>query len=532
MPFLPGWVREISVLTLTGTKRSFPCLSMNKKQKNLCVKEDSKFWVNPEEFEKQCLPGDFVTHSETELKPFIIQGRRAYMHRYFQYETKIINNITRIGVNFHIITGGPGTGKTYSVATELVKRFGENRSLKVALAAPTGKAAVRMKESITKFINDNETDAKNGKAVLISDTIRKKLEELDAITVHRLLGYIPDSVFFRHNEKHRLPHDLIIIDECSMVDGPMMAKLLDAVDDRTVLFLLGDKDQLASVEAGSVFGDLCRSADSELLKNKVDLKTESRRFQKDRGIGKFSQDIIRGNPIDLNTYKNDEQVIVDLRKDDDKKEEDRSGEDLFRENALKYIDYIKEADIDKALVALNRIRFLCVTRENLHSVAETNGKIKRILYNSTVEINKQKTEAEKLVFEPKSGFYHNQPVIITKNDYNLGVYNGDVGLIRKDGDTLFAWFPTTSGKAKKIQAGYLNHYDTVFAMTIHKSQGSEFDNVVVILPDKQGEKLLTRELLYTGLTRAKSKVLLQTSPDAFEKCMAGLFHVRQDLKNA
>jgi exodeoxyribonuclease V alpha subunit len=170
-----------------------------------------------------------------------------------------------------------------------------------------------------------------------------------------------------------------------------------------------------------------------------------------------------------------------------------------------------ETDTKEALKKLNQVRFLCVTRENDHSVSDYNKKIQYFL-SKQIE-----------GFRPRSeGFYHNQPVIITKNDYKLGIFNGDVGIIREkdtiDGKVLFANFETTDDKIKEIQAGYLNHYETVFAMTIHKSQGSEFDNVVVVLPEKQGEKLLTRELLYTGVTRAMTKVLIQSTEEVILKC--------------
>jgi exodeoxyribonuclease V alpha subunit len=177
-----------------------------------------------------------------------------------------------------------------------------------------------------------------------------------------------------------------------------------------------------------------------------------------------------------------------------------------------YKDYIGEPDMKTALQKLNRVRFLCVTRENDHSVAMVNKQIQYFL-SKQVE-----------GFKPKSeGFYHNQPVMITRNNYQLKIFNGDVGIIRKvqtnSGEVLFAHFENSDGEVRQIQAGYLNHYETVFAMTVHKSQGSEFDNVVVILPEQQGPRLLTRELLYTAVTRAKTNVLLQATAAVIEKCV-------------
>jgi len=470
-------------------KTELPQRLEEQKAKESFATNDSIYWAEPTDFLMQCEDGLYVTHSPMELKPFVINMGQAYLHRYFQYETQIIENIRRLGSNFRIITGGPGTGKTHGVSTSLIQLFAENINLKVALAAPTGKAAARMNESIAKFAEDPQN--------YIEESISTELLSLKAQTIHRLLGYISDSVFFRHNEKNRLPYDVIIIDECSMVDGAMMAKLLNAIDSKTLIYLLGDKDQLASIEAGSVFGDLCRSKDYQLLKGKVEVKTHSWRFDPEKGIGKFSQEVIHGSAIDLSSYFDDGQITIDT---------DFSS-DLFNQYAILYKEYIIEEDIKEALQKMNRVRFLCVTRENDQSVYKVN---KQIQYYLSTKIED---------FKPKSeGFYHNQPIIITQNDYKLGIYNGDVGLIRREGDTLFAWFEV-DGKIKKIQAGYLNHCETVFAMTIHKSQGSEFDNVVVILPEKQGEKLLTRELLYTAVTRAKKKILLQTSAKVLEKCI-------------
>ncbi len=475
-------------------KTELPHRLKEQKSKESFNEKDSVFWAPTQDFEKQCEEGIYVTHSASELKPFVIQNGQAYLHRYFQYETQIIENIRRLGDNFRIITGGPGTGKTFGVSTNLVQLFSENLNLKVALAAPTGKAAARMNESITRFAEDPQNS--------IDEAVHNRLTGLKAQTIHRLLGYISDSVFFRHNEKNRFPYDVIIIDECSMVDGAMMAKLLNAIDKHTILYLLGDKDQLASVEAGSVFGDLCRVKESELLKGKVEVKTKSWRFEDDKGIGKFSHEVISGNIVHKESYAGDDQLTIDTT----------FSRELFEQYALLYMDYILEDDIKLALQKLNRVRFLCVTRENDLSVSQVNQQIQYLL-STRIE-----------GFNPKSeGFYHNQPIIITQNDYQLGIFNGDVGIIRKEktnnGEVLFAFFETSDGETKKIQAGYLNNYESVFAMTIHKSQGSEFDNVVVLLPEKQGGKLLTRELLYTGVTRARKKVLLQTSLQVLEKCV-------------
>jgi len=487
-------------------RSQLPKLREEQKARETFKKEDEIFWVDPEKFGEQCKPGKFVTNSMEELKPFMIHGGNAYLHRYFKYETQIINNIKRLGSNFHIITGGPGTGKTYSIGLRLVQEYKSKPKLKVALAAPTGKAAARMNEALKDFA---EKQADN-----IDAHTREKITSLKAETIHRLLGYKRDSVFFRFEEKNRLPYDMLIIDECSMVDGALMAKLMNAVDSNTSLWLIGDMDQLASVEAGSVFGDLCRAENTPLLKGKVETKLKNWRFSPDKGIGRFSKEVISGTLNEINSYSGDDQASIEIL------QSEKSKENLFRDKVLqsesfkkyasRYQEYIEKEAIKDALASLNQVRFLCVTRDNDYSVAEVNKAVEKHLKSIIADKNK---------FSPKDGLYHNQPIIVTQNDYNLRIFNGDVGLIRREGDTLLAWFETSDGEIRSIPAGYLNHCETVFAMTIHKSQGSEFENVFVLLPEKQGEKLLTRELLYTGITRAKEKIVVMSTEDALRKCI-------------
>lgn len=489
-------------------KKELPANMEEAKKKGSFSDADHRFWVSPEEFDNQCMDEVFVTRDPSVLKPFVIYKQKAYLHRYFRYETQIIENIKRLGSNLHIITGGPGTGKTYSVATELVKLFTKNPDLKVALAAPTGKAAARMNESIKNYAGGKEEEL--GKDIYL------KLTSLKAQTLHRLLGYIRNSVFFRHNDKNPLPYDVVVIDEASMIDGAMMAKLLNAIGDNTIFYLIGDKDQLASVEAGSVFGDICRAViddaekveEMEQVEKKIWTGGKVKRLLKNhRAEGKqivtISKKLIEGEKDFVLGFDNnvDNEVVIETKHDEAK----------FNGQITLYEEYIKAESIIDALKKLNRVRVLCVTREHDHSVAEANDRIEKYL---------RKTINNKGLFDPKDGFYHNQPIIITKNDYNLGLNNGDVGLIRKQGDdSLRFYFEGQDGELKSHPAGYLSHYETVFAMTIHKSQGSEFDHVVVVLPEKQARKLLTRELLYTAVTRAKKKVLVQTTPESLKHCL-------------
>jgi exodeoxyribonuclease V alpha subunit len=426
---------------------------------------------------------------------------------------QLIAAITGVLNDFSIITGGPGTGKTTTVAKILAILFTINPALKVALAAPTGKAAVRMAESLKK--------SSSGMPASIS----AKFEEIIPGTIHRLLGYIPGSPYFKHNSENPLNYDVVIIDESSMIDVALFAKLLQAIGNGTRLILLGDKNQLASVEAGSLFGDLCNTrpqftiskekalfingfinkttkkipndcivnSESHLLfEHVVELK-RSHRFSGEKGIGKFSKAIINNEQDEIQGFfeTRDEHVFIDIDYD----------EKVFEIFIKGYADYIQERDIKAALNKLNQLRVLCAIRDGEQGLYAINKRIEKYLQ-------------QKKLIKPTTEFYENRPIIVTKNYYDLGLFNGDVGLIRYDGNNVLkVWFEDSSGELKSVLPGLISEAETVYAMTIHKSQGSEYDNVLVVLPDVADLPLLTAELLYTGVTRAKSKVVVQAKKE-------------------
>ncbi len=489
-----------------------------------------------------------------EKQPFILHQNRLYLQRYFNYESKILNRIFKFKNdndelkqldslkekkdfiknlfpstsniinwqlvaainsfinNFTIITGGPGTGKTTTVAKILAIMFEIDPNLKVALAAPTGKAAARMAESLKL------ADLK------VNENIKSKFEHLQPATIHRLLGYIPDSNYFKHNQNNPLLVDLLIIDESSMIDVALFSKLLDAVGENTKLILLGDKDQLASVEAGSLFGDLCLAQKqlnifdknrTQFINSLIDDKTSqiinnhesidnhplfqhivelkhSYRFKGEEEIGVFSKAIINNNQDAIKAFidKNENgQVIIDTN----------YGAKLFHDFVKGYQDYINEIDIKEALKKLNNLRVLCAVREGEQGLYITNRRIES--YLTEIKLINKGLE-----------FYLNRPIMVTKNNYALGLFNGDIGIIREDENkVLKAFFEKSDGELIPVLPGLLSQVETVFAMTIHKSQGSEFTNVLMILPESENMNMITRELLYTGLTRAKQKVILQAS---------------------
>lgn len=381
--------------------------------------------------------------------------------------------------NFIIITGGPGTGKTTTVVKILaiLQTLNFEQPLQIALAAPTGKAAMRLQESITQ-----------SKAALNCAAKIKAMLPENVTTIHRLLGAKPPSPYFRYHEKNRLPYDLIVIDEASMIDLAMMSKLAAAIKPSARLILLGDKEQLASVEAGTVLADLTQA----LPENTVELQ-KTYRFQ--GVIKEFAEAINQKNaPLAWQISREKNDVIEHLN-----------------ENFLPYLvqqhrDYFEAIKTGKSFAeiygALNRFQILCAHREGKNSVSELNYRLEKALQN------------EKLI-NLAASWYVGRPVMITQNNATLQLYNGDIGVCLHDehGETK-VFFPRPDGSFQGFSPARLPPCETVFAMTIHKSQGSEFEEICVFLPDYV-QPILTKELLYTAITRAKKRIKLVTSEKIF-----------------
>ncbi|BBY80120.1 exodeoxyribonuclease V subunit alpha [Mycolicibacterium pulveris] len=368
-----------------------------------------------------------------------------------------------------VLTGGPGTGKTTTVARLLALLAGGTR-LRIALAAPTGKAAARLQEAV-----QTEVDK-------LSAADRSALAGLQATTLHRLLGSRPDtSARFRHNRANRLPHDVIVVDETSMVSLTMMARLLEAVRPDARLILVGDPDQLASVEAGAVLADLVDGLGAQRI---AELKT-SHRFGE--SIGALAAAIRAG----------DADAAVEVLRAGDAHIEwadtDEPAEHL-RKILVPWAIELRQAailgDDTAALATVKQHRLLCAHRRGPYGVRYWNHQVERWLAERTGE-------------PIWSDWYAGRPVLVTANDYGLGLYNGDTGVtVQRDG-VLRAVIAGTS--RSEFATSRLADVETMHAMTIHKSQGSQADEVTVLLPP-QDSRLLTRELFYTAVTRAKSRV--------------------------
>ncbi|MEI7994558.1 MAG: exodeoxyribonuclease V subunit alpha [Methylococcaceae bacterium] len=522
--------------------------------------------------------------------PLVLDGNRLYLRRYWQYQQILDKSIQErlepirdllpkalqaqltalfptspenpdwqkiacvlaLRARFAIITGGPGTGKTTTLTKLLAllimlanDESNNTRKLNILLAAPTGKAAARVSESISKALEQLD----------IPDDIKTCIPN-KASTLHRLLGSRHDSRRFVHHRNNPLVAEIVIVDEASMIDLEMMASLLDALPDSTQLILLGDKDQLASVEAGSVMGDLCRGAENvaydeqtrEWLSPYIDeplgeavtvgsginqqtvVLRYSYRFGEHSGIGQLAKAVNSGNAMQAQAILNDPECYRDISRivlndpadkslkqlvlanagvSDDGKPESRQGYGYYLDviekkrptDSTQYPQWAKQV-----LTAFDTFQVLCALRRGIWGVEGLNQRIEQWLFP------KQKP----------SLWYEGRPVMITHNDYNLGLMNGDVGITLKDSTgKLRVAFPSESSsdeaKILWISPMRLPDVETAFAITVHKSQGSEFNHVALILPETRSQ-VLSRELVYTAITRAKENfTLLESRSDIFNQ---------------
>ncbi|WP_375502558.1 exodeoxyribonuclease V subunit alpha [uncultured Jatrophihabitans sp.] len=397
-----------------------------------------------------------------------------------------------------VIAGGPGTGKTTTVAqliTVLLRRLGPG--LRVALAAPTGKAAARLEEAVHSARGN------------LTDDDRAALARLSASTLHRLLGWRPGtSSRFRHDRDNHLPFDVVMVDESSMVSLTLMARLLEALGPATRLVLVGDPDQLASVEAGAVLGDLvdADSPDARLRESVVRLRTVYR-FAAGGPIAELAALVRAGRGDDaLALLRSGADGLVFAEVADD---ETVSGPALAavqsavvaHESAL--IAAAASGDVEGALDALDRHRLLCAHRGGPRGVRHWSEHAERWLAPS-LDVR-------------GDGRYAGQPLLVTSNDYDVGLYNGDTGVVVRHGDGLLAAF-ARGGTPTVLPLVRLGEVRPLHAMTVHRAQGSQFAEVTVLLP-LAASPLATRQTFYTAITRAASSVRLIGSAESVLACV-------------
>ena len=388
---------------------------------------------------------------------------------------------TVIGNRFSVITGGPGTGKTTTVAKILAGILSVCPEARVILAAPTGKAAARMTEALIAATEKMERSRQAAEAETLG-----KIKSLKGLTIHKILGWkfgMPDK-----NMKNPIHADLIIIDEVSMVDLTMFSDLTDALYDETSLVLLGDKDQLASVDVGNVLGDICSAAEAGLFERNIAAKlTKSHRFEKHPAIGRLAEAV--------NGQKRADEVIRICKEEADLAFTTQTVQEIAGKAAERY-RFLSDTNLkpDEILDRLNSFKVLCPSKEDSFGVAKLNEAIEKALGK-----------------EGADAFYSGRPIMVTKNDYaNTGLVNGDCGVILGKK----AYFKTERG-GSTFPVAVLPPVETVYAMTIHKSQGSEYRSVLAVLPEKD-MPILTKELLYTAITRAREKVEITAKESVLE----------------
>lgn len=410
-----------------------------------------------------------------------------------------------------VISGGPGTGKTTTVARLLAALIQTTRQprCRIRLAAPTGKAAARLTESLGEAL----------RRLPLTDE-QKALLPTEASTLHRLLGAQPGSQRMRYHAGNPLHLDVLVVDEASMIDLPMMARLIDALPEHGRVIFLGDRDQLASVEAGAVLGEICawvnagytagRAAQLErltghpvpagesdvagALRDSLCLLQKSYRFGSHSGIGSLARAVNNGDRHGVRATLR--QAFEDIVLHPLSTTEEYEA--MLEQSQAGYGRYLQllceRAEPEALIAAFGEFQLLCALRDGPYGVSGVNEQLEQML-------NRRRA----ITLPRHSRWYEGRPVMISRNDSALGLFNGDIGIALERGEGLRVWFPMPDGSIKSVQPSRLPEHDTAWAMTVHKSQGSEFDHAALILPAKI-VPLVTRELVYTAITRAKQRL--------------------------
>ncbi|MCH6483952.1 exodeoxyribonuclease V subunit alpha [Pseudoxanthomonas sp. LH2527] len=519
-------------------------------------------------------PRDAVVASDPQA-PLVLEGDLLYLRRYREYERALALGLHRIATRAPVagdvdalaplfarlfpqardddhqaraaalalrhalllVTGGPGTGKTTTTARVLVLLAAQAAQAgaaapRIALAAPTGRAAERMAESVRHAV----------RALAIAGVDAPLLAALPTTgtTLHRLLGTIPDSPRFRHACDNPLPFDVVVVDEASMIDLPLMAKLVDAVADGTRLVLLGDPDQLPSVEAGDVLaailgaageGDGLSQDDATALRPL--LGESPRRHPREGGDPMALLPTFPGIRVHLQRgWRQSEALQLAPLAAAVRQGEADTALDLLRSNTLSNVhfhegladplDAHREALLAhwralahaatpaEALAQSTRLRLLTAVREGPQGARTLNARIERLLVDTGAGTPRG-----------SGGRFHGQLLIVTENSYRHRLFNGDIGIcLRDDRSALVAWFPGEDpAQPRAFHPAALPAHESAFAMTVHKAQGSEFDTVWLLLPAR-GNRVLSRELVYTGITRARRELHVAGSDAVIREALA------------
>ena len=496
------------------------------------------------------LQGSHAVGDGTTATPLVLHQQRLYLHRMWQSEGHVAQFIVRespvaafdrslvraaldkqfglqpdnwqkiaaavaITRQIAVISGGPGTGKTTTVAKLLATMLALSEgAMRIRLAAPTGKAAARLTESLGKALQQLD----------VSDEEKQRFPA-EATTLHRLMGAVPGSQRMRYHAGNPLHLDLLVVDEASMVDLPMMANLIAALPPHARVIFLGDRDQLASVEAGAVLGDICRCAEAgysperaaelseltgyavegnndaqaPLVRDSICLLRKSYRFDASSGIGQLALAVNAGETRQVE--KVFDSGFTDIERFSLNSSE--AYQHLLSAGVVGYRHYLsclaEGAEPQEVLKAFGRFQLLCALREGPFGVMGLNERI---------EVSLLRAGLIRRSPGPAGKWYVGRPVMIARNDSTLGLFNGDIGIAMPDEEgALKVFFPLPDGSIKAVLPSRLPPHDTAWAMTVHKSQGSEFEHTLLVLP-VQYTPVLTRELVYTAITRAKQRLTL------------------------
>ncbi|GAA0509086.1 exodeoxyribonuclease V subunit alpha [Tatumella terrea] len=504
--------------------------------------------------------------------PLVLAHRKLYLHRMWLYEKQVArffsdglttapadpgqirqvldglfgeegNNWQKVAAavaltrQYSVISGGPGTGKTTTVARLLAALLTlEPGRLRIRMAAPTGKAAARLTESLGNALQ----------ALPVSDALKARFPQ-EATTLHRLLGAQPATRRLRYHAGNPLHLDVLVVDEASMVDLSMMASLISALPPAARVIFLGDRDQLASVEAGAVLGDLCRSAEfgysparaAELgvltgadiagteaaqapaVRDSLCLLQQSYRFSSGSGIGQLAAAVNQGDLSRLAAVRGQDFRDIRLCPLDSAEQ----WQSMLNDISLGYAGMIEKvnnhASPAEVLLTFSRYQLLCALREGPFGVSGLNQRIEQRL-----------RQQQRLPPAAGSGnLYAGRPVMITRNDNALGLFNGDIGIIMFDEtQQLKAHFLLPDGSVKAVHPSRLPPHDTAWAMTVHKSQGSEFDHTALVLPARYSP-VLSRELVYTAITRARTQLTIYSDEAVFTRAIQSRTRRRSGLSD-
>lgn len=491
-----------------------------------------RYWYYEKELAKELTPRIF---ERGHLK--YPEKLQETLNRYFPVDTRETDwqkmaTVSALLKKFCLISGSPGTGKTTTVIKILAVLI-EHLSTppRIQIAAPTGKAAARLQEAILS----------SKQSLNCSETIKSLIPE-KVSTIHRLLEYVPARHQFIHQSNNPLPADILVVDEASMIDLALMAQLVSALKAETRFILIGDQNQLTSVEAGWVFGNLCEAREEQgysadfiqqlqyfspvpltlplgtetfpTLSDCIVLLSKNFRFKENSGIRYLSHCVLEGKKEEAQTVLQ-QNIYEDIQwfQLSESEETLTSAYTYLQEQILEgFRSYLSlpEKDVSAIFKAFSQFRLLCALVKTEAGTENMNLFVEHLLQEANLIRKKE-----------GSPWYRGRPVMIMHNDYALQLFNGDVGIALEDVHSsrgLKVYFPDVQGNYRAYLPERLPHHETAFAMTVHKSQGSEFDKIVFVFPF-QSSPILSRELLYTAITRAKQAVCILGKQSLFEQAI-------------